>query len=235
MKLLLAIRGAVAISFVVAGACAAEQLEPTNMRSYIFDIGEVAVCSYTVPPALQGGYGPRAQRLSFNSSRTAFKFGSSAVMENAATFYYGVRGDFQDFDVTIDVFAMRLYESARCSSDLDLKNYVADVLAKPVVLKSGERINSLGRIEILSIGKRSVVVAEGADMVHVRTIVLTDGAITSSQPTQWYFVRLNDTIVVGVHVLYYNEKRMTRQLLSTVTQIAESVVDSINVIPSARP
>lgn len=190
---------------------------------------------YRIPPNLRSGYGPQRAEIAFSNSAkddTASPFGDAAYEKTIATYFYGVVDDFKDYDMTVDVFAMKFDVTKRAIKSTDnLAEYVRQTLSKKWVLKGGKEIKDLGEVSTDMLGSFETVVATAADLYHISETTLENRAIVTFQPYQWYFIRLDDEITIGLHFNHFTQKRLTPQWYADAKAMAVSIIQSLKITP----
>lgn len=192
---------------------------------------------YKIPKSLELGYGGITQDISFDdpNKNRAFPFGDKAATKTIATYFYGVVGDFRDYDMTVEVFVLNANEGEKIISPDELAAYVEKVLSEPFLLKNGGQVTNFGTMSTLKMASREVVVAAAADMYHITEQVLPERTTTTFIPYKIYFIRLDDEVIVGIRVRHHTQKRLSPRWHAQADAMLTSIIESLKFTPRAVP
>lgn len=167
---------------------------------------------FLIPTELKRGYGPFRKEVTFENPanpRFTFSFGNGAYRQEVGTLFLGVKGDFQDWDLTTEISIIK-FDGSQCSmhSVEELAEFARTFLAKKYFLANGTEVDDLGCIITDKIGGYDVVVATRADQYHVRTVKIDGGGEMKTSPYQLYYIRLDGEVTVCIRVSYDNVKKL---------------------------
>ncbi len=190
-----------------------------------------------MPRDIVSGYGKLKTEVAFNfesrnPSLAGSSFGDEAKELDIGNFYFGVVGDFKDWDMTVDVFVAQWKPGMPpLKTDSDLAKYVGQFYSKKWTLKDGKEVSNFGGLANFRIGRRDVVVATAADLYRITPIVLESGGKTTLRPYQQYFLRLNDRVGIGLRFFHWNLKKLTPQRHAEAQTKAIAIIERIRETP----
>lgn len=196
------------------------------------------VVDFLIPPELKQGYGGGLKtKVSFENPpnpRFTSSLGNGMYSKEVGTLFLGVKGDFSDWDISINLFVIKCDPIRHpMRSPKDLAEFAREFLSKKYVLANGKRVDDLGSLTIEKIGSFDVVVATRADPNQVRTVKIKNaqGEYTDAElpqkPYQLYYIRLDNEIAIGIRVSYDNERTLNPKWYAAsharITQIIENM------------
>lgn len=193
---------------------------------------------YRVPPTLKPGYGEYSFEIDFNASGAGSALRDGAFWADVGTFYYGLVGEFADWDATIEISVIKFDPRKRTvSSDRELADFVQEVFAQSRrQLKNGGELTRFGAIEFKSFGSINVVYVGSAERAHIRDIELMSGSVTSVHPFDQYWWRLDSEVVLRISVEHANEKKLSARWYAQTEELVASLFAQMKVRPrEAKP
>lgn len=170
--------------------------------------------------------------------RFTVSFGNGMHRKDVGTLFLGVKGDFRDRDNMVNIFVIKTDRLERpLRSTEDLTEFVLDGLSKKYVLADGKEVDDLGSISIEKIGSHDVVVATRAEPHQIRTVKIKNlhGDDTKQElteyPFQFYYIRLDDEVAVGIRVSHDNEKKLSPKWYAESHARITKIIENMKVEP----
>lgn len=222
----------------VASNCSAAPSNAKAPRHYRVEVPGWSV-DYTIPTQLVPGYGGQRSAIDFKSAKDAnavAAFGRHAQQRGIAVFYHGVVGDFRDWDMTIELFVVQFSKgTSPIRTTEELLHYLQAEVSRKLLLKGGEELSTAGTIRIERIHGREIAVVTAADLYHSRKIVLANGSLSTVNPYQTCYLRLDDRIVLGVRRVHVNEKRLNPKWHERARSMVDSIIKELKWAPMPVP
>lgn len=189
---------------------------------------------YSIHASLKPGYRPPPREVTIkdlSAKETAFRLGRSSYEARIATYFYGVVGNFKDFDMTVTVAVLRLDEDQATKSPEDLRDWAQRLFSMKSVLKDGRDFVEDVSYGIQKIGDREVVVTGAADMYLFKEVELQGGMSTRLSPWRTYFIRLDERMVVSLRLDHLTPKKVTPRWHEETTALAEEMIRRMQFVP----
>lgn len=225
--------------FVTAGnlLLAAPSNEMKTWKTFLVEIPNFVV-EYKIPPTLKLGYGGFRTKISFGipgKDKYAFSFGDGAREKSLGTFFLGIVGDFRDWDLRTEFFVIKFDRSQRPMRSVEeLAEFARGILSEKYVLVDGKEFSELGGAMIEKMGSYDVVVATSTDQYHVRTVKLKGGGEPTLAPYQFYYIRLDDEMTIGIRVFHDKEKRLTPKWHADSRALIAAIIENIRAKPTGQ-
>jgi hypothetical protein len=188
---------------------------------------------YKIPKSLQLGYGGVSHDIAFSNPEMdrSLPFGDRATTKEIATYFFGVVGDFRDYDMTLDFFVLKANDGDKFASLDEFSTYVAGVLSKPFILKNGGQVTNFGTMSRLKVPSHEVVVATAADMFLITEQRLSGRTTTTFAPYKVYFIRLDEEVIVGIRVEHHTQKRLSTRWHAQADAMLTSIIKNLKFTP----
>jgi hypothetical protein len=194
------------------------------------------VWDFTLPNGWQAGYGTTKSKISFRDSpkdEEGYALPNGAYAKGIGSYFYGVRGDFRDWDMYISFEALKFKEPIH--SEEDLAVYLARYHSEPAVLKTGERYFEYAEPKVQVMGGRKFVTMDTRDLSFRDEVVLADRGIRSFHPTHVAYVLLSENIAVRFFLEHQSKKLSNPEAFGRSRQMVFDIVGSMSVGPETEP
>lgn len=157
-------------------------------------------------------------------------FGPAAVQALVGTFYQNVKGDFRDWDLTIQFFIAKFPGGQRVPTDDALLEYLQPIYSTERELKDGSILKMWGPVTSGFLSGRNVSTVSTTDMEHVGSYELKKaGSFLGRAPTRNYHLRIDDQLVFGIRLKHANERKLSPQHLADAEALVAAIIGSIRI------
>lgn len=193
---------------------------------------------YRVPPTLKPGYGEYSFEIDFAQLKAKGEptaLGDGEYYADIGTFYYGLVGEFVDWDATVEISVIKFDPRVRTmASDEELAAYVREAFSqRKYFLKGGRELIHLGAVKLQSFGAISVVHAISAERRRVGKDELKGktGSFVLTNPFDQYWWRLDSEVVLRISVNHANEKKLSTRWYTQTEELVASLFAQMKVSP----
>jgi hypothetical protein len=189
----------------------------------------------TIPSGWILGYGGFRSEIVFGDPRidqSILQMPEGARSKSVGTFYSGVLGDFRDWDMDLSFEVIQFARPMRSAAEL--ASYLNSYFGKPWVLETGERYLMFGPASVESHLDVELVRVESGNMRDHKELKLADRASTFATPTQIFYRRIDENLVVSVRVEHENKRHFDEAYFEQARSTAYEILSQLRVTPSIR-